>query len=44
MKLSALVVAFLVAGAASAAGDAERGVRVFSAGVTRQALKREGHQ
>lgn len=43
MRISASLVAFLVAGAASAAGDAERGVRVFSACAACHSLEPDRH-
>jgi cytochrome c len=43
MRLSASLVAFLAAGAASAAGDAERGVRVFSACAACHTLEADRH-
>ena len=43
MRPSASVVAFLVAGAASAAGDAERGARVFSACAACHTLEPDRH-
>jgi cytochrome c len=43
MRLSTSLVAFLVAGAASAAGDAERGARVFSACIACHSLEPDRH-